>query len=74
MTKLLPYFGLKTTLYEQHFARCVTLCKKKKKRVVCHLFQTRFLRNTHISFADVVGVFVDVPGQAEVTYLHHFIV
>ena len=29
---------------------------------------------THISLADVVGVFVDVSGQAEVTDLDHFIV
>lgn len=28
---------------------------------------------THISFADVVGVFVDVSGQAEVTNLDHIV-
>lgn len=30
--------------------------------------------DTNISLADVVRVFVDVSGQAEVTDLHHFIV
>lgn len=30
--------------------------------------------DTHVSFADVVGVFVDVPGQAEVTDFDHVVV
>lgn len=29
---------------------------------------------THIPLADIVGVFVDVSGQAEVADLHHFVV
>lgn len=29
---------------------------------------------THVSLAYVVGVFVDVPGKAEVTDFHHVIV
>lgn len=31
-------------------------------------------RDTHVSFADVVGVFVDVPGQAEVADFDHVVV
>lgn len=28
---------------------------------------------THIAFADIVGVFVDIPRQAKVTDLHHIV-